>query len=95
MWAILNLDTLVLNVPFLNYLGGIRSRAGMGAQVRVGGNSQETSLLYMDGFPNHEVINKTHNPDSTNPVRNTLRSMRWISSHSFPIDRYARRGYRR
>ncbi len=50
----------VLNVPFLNYLQGIRSRAGMGPVVRVGGNSQESTELFFQTFePTHEFTNKT------------------------------------
>ena len=47
-----------LKVPFLNYLGNIRNRAGMGPLGRVGGNSQEASTLYPDGFDNHMIIEK-------------------------------------
>ncbi len=39
-----------LKVPFLNYMANIRTRAGQGAIVRVGGNSQEGSTLFLDGL---------------------------------------------
>jgi hypothetical protein len=41
-----------LKVPFLNYLANIRTRAGQGAIVRVGGNSQEGSTLFLEGMTN-------------------------------------------
>lgn len=47
-----------LKVPFLNYLANIRNRAGMGPLVRVGGNSQEASTLYSQGFANNLIIEK-------------------------------------
>ena len=54
------LSSTVLNVPFLNYLQGIRSRAGAGPVVRVGGNSQESTELFFQTFePRHEFLNKT------------------------------------
>jgi hypothetical protein len=57
-----------INVPFLNYLSNIRARIGHGPTVRVGGNSQENTQLYLSEFPNHEIINKTLETTPTTPV---------------------------
>jgi len=55
-------------VPFLNYLGNIRARIGHGPTVRVGGNTQEFTELFLDSFPNHEIINKTLETTPNSPV---------------------------
>lgn len=57
-----------INVPFLNYLSNIRARIGQGPIIRVGGNSQENTQLYMTQFPDKEIINKTVENTPTNPV---------------------------
>ena len=57
-----------INVPFLNYLGNIRARIGHGPTVRVGGNTQEYTELFLTSFPNHEIINKTLEITPNSPV---------------------------
>lgn len=47
-----------LKPQFLNYLANIRNRAGDGPIVRVGGNTQDSSTLYLDGFSNGDSIEK-------------------------------------
>ncbi|KAJ9114611.1 hypothetical protein QFC22_005484 [Naganishia vaughanmartiniae] len=59
-----------LKVPFLNYLANIRNRAGMGPLVRVGGNSQEASTLYPDGFAAHAIIQKVKVDGTVTPTIN-------------------------
>ncbi|KAJ9111439.1 hypothetical protein QFC19_001208 [Naganishia cerealis] len=59
-----------LKVPFLNYLANIRSRAGMGPLVRVGGNSQEASTLYPQGFDGHAIIEKVRADGTVTPTIN-------------------------
>lgn len=48
----------VLKPQFLNYLANIQQRAGVGPQVRVGGNSQEGSSIFVDGTSNGRLIEK-------------------------------------
>lgn len=48
----------VLKPQFLNYLANIHQRAGVGPQVRVGGNSQEGSSIFVDGTSNGRLIEK-------------------------------------
>ena len=47
-----------LKPEFLNYMANIRDRAGVGAIVRVGGNTQDSSTLYEGGFSNGDVMQK-------------------------------------
>lgn len=47
-----------LKPEFLNYLANIKNRAGDGPIVRVGGNTQDSSTLYVDGFANGDSIEK-------------------------------------
>jgi plasmid replication initiation protein len=47
-----------LKVPFLNYMANIRNRAGHGAVVRVGGNTQESSTFYEQGTDDGSMIEK-------------------------------------
>jgi hypothetical protein len=56
-------NSSLIQVPFLNALGNMKARVDQGAVVRVGGNSQERSLLYPNnGFGNFRAINKTKDP---------------------------------
>lgn len=48
----------VLKPQFLNYLANIQQRAGVGPQVRVGGNSQEGSSIFVEGTSNGRLIEK-------------------------------------
>lgn len=57
-----------INVPFLNYVSNIRARIGHGMTIRVGGNSQEHTGLYMTPFPDYEIINKTVESTTADPV---------------------------
>jgi hypothetical protein len=66
-----------LKVPFLNYLGNIRNRAGMGPLVRVGGNSQEASTLYPDGFANHMIIEKVKVDGVSKLVKESSKRCLW------------------
>jgi hypothetical protein len=48
----------VLKPQFLNYLANIQHRSGVGPQVRVGGNSQEGSSIFVEGTSNGRLIEK-------------------------------------
>jgi hypothetical protein len=48
----------VLKPQFLNYLANIQQRSGVGPQVRVGGNSQEGSSIFVEGTSNGRLIEK-------------------------------------
>lgn len=43
---------------FLNYMANIRNRAGAGPLVRVGGNTQESSSMFLSGTSNGEAVEK-------------------------------------
>lgn len=47
-----------LKPEFLNYMANIQTRAGRGPVVRVGGNTQDSSTLYLDSFPGGDNIEK-------------------------------------
>ncbi|TYJ52266.1 hypothetical protein B9479_007140 [Cryptococcus floricola] len=47
-----------LKVPFLNFMANIQNRAGVGAIVRVGGNSQEGSTIFVDGLDEGAAMEK-------------------------------------
>ncbi|WWC58858.1 uncharacterized protein I303_101403 [Kwoniella dejecticola CBS 10117] len=47
-----------MKVPFLNYMANIQNRAGVGPIIRVGGNSQEGSSLFVDGLQDGAVLDK-------------------------------------
>ncbi|WVQ82507.1 hypothetical protein IAT38_004636 [Cryptococcus sp. DSM 104549] len=47
-----------LKVPFLNFMANIQNRAGAGALVRVGGNSQEGSTIFVDGLDDGLAMEK-------------------------------------
>ena len=49
--TILGASGTQLKPQFLNYLANIRTRAGAGPIVRVGGNTQDSSTLFVDGLP--------------------------------------------
>lgn len=56
--SILGTTGQVLKPQFLNYLANIQQRSGVGPQVRVGGNSQEGSSIFVDGTSNGRLIEK-------------------------------------
>ncbi|WVF70633.1 hypothetical protein IAT40_005426 [Kwoniella sp. CBS 6097] len=61
-----------LKVPFLNYMANIQNRAGVGALIRVGGNSQEGSTIFVEELPDGGILNKikvSDNPTET-PIIN-------------------------
>ncbi|WWC66141.1 uncharacterized protein I206_100041 [Kwoniella pini CBS 10737] len=47
-----------LKVPFLNYMANIQNRAGVGPIIRVGGNSQEGSSIFVGGLADGAVLDK-------------------------------------
>ncbi|WVQ76983.1 hypothetical protein IAR50_006662 [Cryptococcus sp. DSM 104548] len=47
-----------LKVPFLNFMANIQNRAGAGPIVRVGGNSQEGSTIFVDGLEDGAAMDK-------------------------------------
>ncbi|KAK8866161.1 hypothetical protein IAR55_001312 [Kwoniella newhampshirensis] len=47
-----------LKVPFLNYMANIQTRAGAGPIIRVGGNSQEDSTIFVDGLEDAAILDK-------------------------------------
>jgi hypothetical protein len=55
---ILGKSANTLKPQFLNYLANIQNRAGRGPVVRVGGNTQDSSTLYLDSFANGDNIEK-------------------------------------
>ncbi|EJU00547.1 hypothetical protein DACRYDRAFT_108615 [Dacryopinax primogenitus] len=69
--TIIGKNSKLLNVPFLNYLNNIRLRAGAGPIVRVGGNSQETETLFVDGLPDGSELDKINQGIGANGVINT------------------------
>ncbi|ORX37451.1 hypothetical protein BD324DRAFT_451328 [Kockovaella imperatae] len=80
----------ILKPEFLNYMANIQVRAGMGPIIRVGGNTQDSSTLYTQGFDNGQDIQKTQSTDQygnavTTPIVNyspeLLYIMANISSH--------------
>jgi len=56
--SILGSTGQVLKPQFLNYLANIQQRSGVGPQVRVGGNSQEGSSIFVEGTSNGRLIEK-------------------------------------
>jgi hypothetical protein len=56
--SILGSTGQVLKPQFLNYLANIQHRSGVGPQVRVGGNSQEGSSIFVEGTANGRIIEK-------------------------------------
>ncbi|KAG8688124.1 hypothetical protein FRC08_011609 [Ceratobasidium sp. 394] len=61
---ILGKNSSHLQVPFLNFMSNIKARAGK-VSIRVGGNTQETSVLIPEGFNTGYVIQKYRRPGST------------------------------
>lgn len=47
-----------LRPEFLNYLNNIQVRAGAGPVIRVGGNTQDNSTIYPQGFSDGKMIEK-------------------------------------
>ncbi|KAN0136518.1 hypothetical protein V8E53_005565 [Lactarius tabidus] len=70
---ILGKNSSFLQVPFLNLMANIKQRAGW-AQVRIGGNTQETAEL-VQSLPNGTILAKdlsnTFNPTGTPPLAYT------------------------
>lgn len=54
-----------LKPEFLNYLNNIQVRAGSGAVVRVGGNTQDNSTIYPQGFRDGKEIEKIRAPGAS------------------------------
>ncbi|KAG8706428.1 hypothetical protein FRC09_002416 [Ceratobasidium sp. 395] len=61
---ILGKNSSHLQVPFLNFMSTLSARGGK-AGIRVGGNTQETSVLFPEGFDTGYVIQKYRRPGST------------------------------
>ncbi|KAG9125174.1 hypothetical protein FRC07_008677 [Ceratobasidium sp. 392] len=61
---ILGKNSSHLQVPFLNFMSTLKARAGK-VSLRVGGNTQETSVLFPEGFNTGYVIQKFRRPGST------------------------------
>ncbi|KAH7341484.1 hypothetical protein B0J17DRAFT_765535 [Rhizoctonia solani] len=61
---ILGKNSSHLQVPFLNHMSNIKARAGK-VSIRVGGNTQETAVLFPEGFNTGYVIQKFRRPGST------------------------------
>ncbi|CAE6505796.1 unnamed protein product [Rhizoctonia solani] len=53
-----------LQVPFLNHMSNLKARAGK-VSLRVGGNTQESAVLFPEGFNTGYVIQKFRRPGST------------------------------
>ncbi|CAD6588899.1 MAG: hypothetical protein TREMPRED_005197, partial [Tremellales sp. Tagirdzhanova-0007] len=47
-----------LKPQFLNYMANIKTRAGQGPVIRVGGNTQEGSTIFADGLPDGLELDK-------------------------------------
>ncbi|WRT64397.1 uncharacterized protein IL334_001329 [Kwoniella shivajii] len=47
-----------MKVPFLNYMANIQNRAGSGPIIRVGGNSQEGSSIFVGGLEDGAILDK-------------------------------------
>lgn len=45
-------------MPFLNFMANIQNRAGAGPIIRVGGNSQEGSTIFVDGLEGGVAMEK-------------------------------------
>jgi hypothetical protein len=77
--TILGVNGKILKPQFLNYLANIRNRAGVGAQVRVGGNSQEGSTMYENGLEDGKTIEKIKVSDIVVSTKGFTRSHLVIS----------------
>ncbi|KAG8892735.1 hypothetical protein FRB99_002468 [Tulasnella sp. 403] len=70
--AVLGRNSTFLSPIFLNYMANLKERTGMGPIVRVGGNSQDESLMYqdtfVDAFGHRKMIQKYRQPNS-NPTQ--------------------------
>ena len=72
----------LLKPEFLNYAANIQVRAGMGPIIRVGGNTQDSSTLYTQGFTDGLDIEKTKFTDQYgNAVSNRGVSLGVILTH--------------
>ena len=61
-----------LKPQFLNYLANIEQRAGQGPIVRIGGNTQDSSTLFLDQFEGDKIIEKAvSGPDRFGNAINT------------------------
>ncbi|GMK54139.1 hypothetical protein CspeluHIS016_0107250 [Cutaneotrichosporon spelunceum] len=56
--AIMGMTPSRLKPVFLNYMANIRNRAGAGPVIRVGGNTQEKSTLFINGLPGGGTMQK-------------------------------------
>ncbi|WWC86516.1 uncharacterized protein L201_001393 [Kwoniella dendrophila CBS 6074] len=64
-----------MKVPFLNYMANIQNRAGVGPIIRVGGNSQEGSSVFVNGLQDGAVLDKikvSENPTETPLINYSL-----------------------
>ncbi|CUA68540.1 Beta-glucuronidase [Rhizoctonia solani] len=61
---ILGKNSSHLQVPYLNHMSNLKARAGK-VSIRVGGNTQESAVLFPEGFNTGYVIQKFRRPGST------------------------------
>ncbi|KAG9073407.1 hypothetical protein FS749_015264, partial [Ceratobasidium sp. UAMH 11750] len=61
---VLGTNSSILSVPFLNHIANVANRGGS-VRIRVGGNTQETSIMREEGFPNGQILIKTGNAQTT------------------------------
>ena len=66
---VLGKSSKLLSPVFLNYMANIQVRAGQGPIIRVGGNTQDSSSIYPQGFPNGTDMQKIKQIDA---VANTV-----------------------
>jgi len=72
----------LLKPTFLNYMDNIRARAKAGPVIRVGGNSQEGSTLFLEGLdaPTEKYKSSLDTPTAT-PVINYSDRLFWLMSN--------------
>ncbi|BEJ01656.1 hypothetical protein CcaverHIS631_0603380 [Cutaneotrichosporon cavernicola] len=70
--AIMGVSPTRLKPVFLNYMANVRNRAGAGPVIRVGGNTQEKSTLFVNGLPEGGILQKIKEALSLSPTNTPI-----------------------
>ncbi len=87
--SLLGLTPQRLKPVFLNYMANIRNRAGVGPIIRIGGNTQEKSTIFVDGLPDGGSLQKIKEeltPTNTPIVSDSLELLYTMANVSGLID---------
>ncbi|CAK9784638.1 hypothetical protein CC85DRAFT_325945 [Cutaneotrichosporon oleaginosum] len=70
--SVMGLSPQRIKPSFLNYMANIRNRAGVGPIIRVGGNTQDRSSLFVNGLPEGGSLQKVKDNSPNMPTKTPI-----------------------